>query len=259
MGQKKVLARRQERKKHRTTRTTKLLLGNLAYVFLGCAVLFAVAVIVVAGQHVPPSTTSNNNNSTQPDDGWIPLTSKAPGAIIAAARKSALFNVDRSGDGDYLKDITHLETPVLVHALQVTGSVPMPDYYIIPIDDRSGMIVGAAELELNATYTAVQVSSIVTYTTPRPHGHFAQMPQTTAQANVAAQRHTAIRHGAQPQLVYFPVDANAQQTGAITWKAGGESPADPIWLIPGADGQDYIVGTDGRARTPNQLPIMKQP
>lgn len=36
------------------------------------------------------------------------------------------------------------------------------------------------------------------------------------------------------------------------------NPADPIWLVPGADGQDHIVGADGRAYYLKDLPIAAQ-
>ncbi len=161
----------------------RYLVGNLAYVLLAGAVVFFAVVVIVATRHPPADQASaaiSNAAATRvaatadTGSGWIQLSSDTPGAVIAAARKTTLFTMDRSGNGDYLKDLSHLETPVLVLALHPAGSIVMPDYYIIPIDDKSSVIVGAAELALNPTHTAIQLTSIITYSSPRPHGQMAK-------------------------------------------------------------------------------------
>jgi hypothetical protein len=38
---------------------------------------------------------------------------------------------------------------MLVLFLHAAGSIVMPDYHVIPISNKSGVIVGAAELALN--------------------------------------------------------------------------------------------------------------
>lgn len=262
MSRKKATARRQERRKSRMKRAAKLLVGHLAYVVLGGAILLFVVAVIASAQHIPAGA-AESQHAVQMGNDWIPLVSKSPAAIIAAARKSALFTADRSGNGDYLKDLSHLENPIVVHAYQPAPyrahGVAMPDYYVIPIDDASGAIVGAAELELNQPHNAIRVTAIVTYSSPRPHGRIAQISMAVATVDVSRQHHTRLKPNAAARLVYFPVDAYLQETGKIVWKGGGEYPADPIWLIPGADGKDHIVGTDGRVRYASELPIMKQP
>lgn len=265
MGQKKAIARKAMRSNARFVRLARSLAGNFAYVFLGGAVIFFAAVVILAAQRGTPDMTQMNAAAThaaatiETGSGWIPLASDTPGAIIAAARKATLFNVDRSGDGDYLKDVSRLETPVLVRALRSPGSIVMPDYYVIPIDDKSGAMVGAAELALNPTHTAVQLTSVLTYSAPRTHGHLARVAMSAAQADLTSQRHVAMRVGTQAQLVYVPIDATALESGEVTWNGGGIYPADPIWLIPGTDGQDHVVGADGNAYAMSSVPIMKQP
>lgn len=259
MRQNRTLARRQERRKGKAQRVAKALLGNLVYIFLGGAVLLFVVALVSAAQHIPSSAASDTSATTSYSSGWIPLTSSSSSAIIAAARKSELFNVNRKGNGDFLKDLSHLETPILVKALQAPGSVVMPDYYIIPIDNAAGKMVGAAELELNASHTSVQVTSIVTYTSAHPHGQVSHVAKSAALTDLSAQRGVALRSGVQPQLVYIPIDAAELETGQVVWNGGGTSPTDPVWLIPGADGQNHIVGADGHAYNISSVPLMKQP
>lgn len=259
MGQRRTQARRRGRKQDRGERVAKTLLGNLVYVFLGGAVLLFAAALIAAAQHIPSSAASDTSATTNYSSGWIPLTSNSSSAIIAAARKSTLFNVNRKGNGDFLKDLSHLETPILVRALQTPGSVVMPDYYVIPIDNAKGAMVGAAELELNASHTSVQVTSIVTYTSPHPHGQVSHVAKSAALTDLTSQRRVVLRSGAQPQLVYIPIDAALLETGRVTWNGGGTSPTDPVWLIPGADGQNHIVGADGHAYAMSSVPVMKQP
>lgn len=265
MGHKKVSARRQARRKVKKERIVKALAGNIAYVVLGGAVLLFAVALVVATQHIPSGTAEGSDAATQvaatanAGSGWITLSSNSSSGVIEAARKTTLFTVNRSSGGDYLSDLSHLELPVFVRAIHPAGSVVLPDYYIIPIDDASGQMVGAAELALNPTHTAVQLTAIITYTTPRPHGEITRGGKALALSALASQRHVAMRRGAHPRLVYLPIDASALQTGQITWNGGGQYPADPVWLISGADGHDYVVGSDGHAYAMSDLPVMKQP
>ncbi len=261
MSQHRTLARQRGRRsrKGRVERVAKALVGNFVYIILGGAALLFAGVLIAAAQHTPSSAASDTSATTNYSSGWIPLPSNSSSAIIAAARKSALFNVNRKGSGDFLKDLSHLETPVLVRALQAPGSVVMPDYYVIPIDNAAGKMVGAAELELNASRTSIQVTSIVTYTSPHPHGQVSHVAMSSALTDLSSQRRVTPRSGAQPQLVYIPIDAAALETGQVIWNGGGTSPTDPVWLIPGADGQNHIVGADGHAYDMSSVPLMKQP
>jgi hypothetical protein len=257
-------------------RALQSLIGNLGFVVLGLAILGFISATGLASYRMVPAGASGIGTSatptrtqpvvTKPTCGsrglpacpqqivWIPIKSHAPADLIAAARKSPLFNVDRSGNGDYLKNISLLGTPVYVQAIQKMAGVTFPDFYVLPVLDHSGAAVGAAELELNPSQTAIHVIAIMTYTSPHPGGAIPRLSAQSAIAAVATQRHTAMRVGSTPQLAYFPVNATAQQIGKIVWVAGGEFPADPIWLIAGANGQQYVVGVDGHAYAVSELP-----
>ncbi len=252
---------------HRSIRTGKrrlsTLLGNTAFLLLGLAVLALCAALVVASQHLSASSAtsaaSGSANAQATPGDWIPLRSTAPADVLAAARQSSLFQENLAGNGDHVSNLSRLGSPVLVRAIQPAGAVAgqYPDFYVVPILDASGAATDAAELELNQAHTAIQVIAIVTYSQPHAHGAIAHMTAAAAVAAVRAQQHSALRPGAQPQLVYFPADATAQEMGQVTWTGGGEFPADPIWRVPGADGRDHLVGVNGRAYYPEQLPLIK--
>lgn len=265
-------AARGHRSARANTRRLPTLLGNAAFLLLGLAVLMLGAALVVTSQRLPVSSAASAGSSSTTDPagsravqaqaspgGWIPLRSTAPADILAAARQSSLFQENLAGSGDHVSSLSRLGPPVLVRALQPPGAAAgqYPDFYVVPILNASGAATDAAELALNQAHTAIQVIAIVTYSQPHPHGAIARQTAATAVAAVGAQQHSALRPGASPQLIYFPADAAAQETGQVTWTGGGEFPADPIWLVPGTDGRDHLVGVDGRTYSPQQLPLIK--
>ena len=237
--------------------------GNASFLLLGLAVVVVIGALAAAGCQPSPSSSAKPATSatsatptTQAASGeWIPLRSTAAADILAAARQSSLFQGDQSESGDHA-DLSRLGAPVFVRAVQPPGAPAglYPDFYVTPVLDASGSATDAAELELNPTRTAIQVVAIVTYSQPHADGAVASLTASAAIAAVSAQHHTALRSGASPQLVYFPADAAAPQTAA--WTGGGVFPADPIWLVPGADGGDHLVGDDGRVYDPDQLPLV---
>ncbi|WIG59930.1 MAG: hypothetical protein OJF49_002678 [Ktedonobacterales bacterium] len=272
-------ARRQSKRGSKLQRNLKHTAGNFAFVVLAAAMVFTLGTIGIVAHNLSTASASGHGSPsglasgvmsqgpTQDTCGtaglpacpttarWITLKSHSPADIIAAARQSPLFNVDRSGGGDYIKDLSHLGPPLFVRCLVSSGKYAMPNFYVIPVNDTSGATIGAAELELNPNSTAILVQAIVTYTKPHPHNVIARMSAQDATAAVMAQHHTSLRASAQPQLVYFPVNAYAQQTGKIVWVSGGEYAGDPVWLVPGADGKDHVVGVDGHVYYTSQLPI----
>jgi hypothetical protein len=245
-----------------------LLSGSLAFGLLALAVCGLVAAIALISGHQPTSAASSalqpcraaDVSDCSADAVWLPLRSTAPGDILAAARGSALFREKRAGSGDPVQDLSRLGTPVLVQPLRpsavVDGQLVInPDFYVIPILNAAGATSAAAELELNPAHTAIHVIALVTYTQPRPQGQVAFLQAPVALATVATRSHVALRAGTQPRLVYISLDAQSQVTGQLVWAAGGEFPADPLWLVPGADGQAHLVGNDGNVYLPSQVPV----
>lgn len=241
------------------------LLGGGAFVLLGLSVVAVAAVIALTMTHAPASQLSaSGSSSVRAGNGssgggdWIPLRSTAPRDIIAAARRSELFNERSNLPGDHVSNLSHLGAPVMVTALQPPGAKAgtYPDFYVLPILDNKGVVTDAAELQLNAQHTAIHVIAIITYTQPRAQGVIQRMTPAAAQAAVHNQRHVTFQANAATTLIYFPGDPVLQETGQVVWTGGGEFPADPVWLVRGADGSEYVVGDDGKVYDISQLPMI---
>ncbi|HEX8728364.1 MAG TPA: hypothetical protein VF739_07075 [Ktedonobacterales bacterium] len=239
--------------------------GNGAFVLLGLAVIAVIGALAAAGCQPGPSSGAKPANPAQaatataqaaPGE-WIPLRSSAAADIVASARQSSLFLGDQTQSGDHA-DLSRLGTPVFVRVIQPKGAPAgfYPNFYVIPVQDATGATTDAAELELNSAHTAIQVIAIVTYSQPHADGAIARLTAAAAVAAVNAQRGISLRAGASPELIYFPADEAAQATATSAWTAGGVFPADPIWLVPGADGRTYVVGDDGQTYNLEQLPLV---
>ena len=242
-------------------------LGNVAFILLALSALgVVIAVAVAAPRPSTPGLTegvqaeSHSPNNPPVNGDWITLRSASPADIIAAARRSELFNEHGSTEDDHVANLSRLGTPVFVQAIQPPGAAAgeYPDFYVLPILDNKGAVTDAAELALNPTHTAIHVIAIVTYATPHAQGAVPRLNPAAAQAAMSTQRHMALRPGTAPALVYFPADATAQETGQTLWSGGGTFPADPIWLTSGADGRSYVVGTDGQVYDVSQLPMVHE-
>lgn len=194
----------------------------------------------------PSCGTSTTPACPTPGPDWIPIASDTPQAVLAAAKQSTLFTVDRSGDGDYF-NLSHIGMPQLISEYRVAGwyttELPLSQYYAIPVLDDSGTTVAVAMALLNSAHTAIFVGAI-NGVDPVPNGAVCPVSRAAAIADVQAQRRTGLRPGATAQLVYIPSDP-AIIYRPTTPLASGASPADPVWRVPGANGQDYVVGTDG--------------
>ncbi|MGH2504984.1 MAG: hypothetical protein ACRDID_20935 [Ktedonobacterales bacterium] len=242
--------------------------GNAAFALLGLAAIAVIAALAVAGCQPGPTSGAKSAKSANPArtvtatpqtaaGEWIPLRSTAAADILASARQSSLFQGDQSASGDHA-DLSRLGTPVFVRAIQPKGAPATlsPDFYVIPVQDATGAATDAAELEVNPARSAIQVIAIVTYSQPHVDGAIARLTASAAAAALSAQRAISPRAGASPELIYFPADTAVQATAPSAWTGGGEFPADPIWLVPGADGGAYVVGADGRVYDLDQLPLV---
>lgn len=208
-----------------------------------------------------PTSTPATNTPIPPTQApryvWIPLASHSDAAILEAVRQATIFQLVTTSpagtDGSW--DVAHLGAPVYVAAYRAGARPPVYDYYIVPGYDSAGQITGLISAMLNQAHTAIYVPGISGYDS-------AWFPSTLVSASQAVsiverQQHIALRTGTQPALVYLAgYNTGGVETGQVKWNAGGGGPQNPIWLIPGADGQDHFVGTDGNAYSLAQLPLL---
>lgn len=181
---------------------------------------------------------------------WIPLRSQSASDILAAVRQSAVFQMVSCAppESDGYFDLSRLGAPVLVRGYGVNkegGTVNAPDYYEIPAFSASGLVVNLVSAQLNPAHTAISVGDVGSMPHPAPTfpGNLPSADQ--AVQIVQTQRHTGLQQGSQPHLIYLAAfNTPALETGQLTWNAGGGGPGGPVWLVPGADGNEYFVGTD---------------
>lgn len=187
-------------------------------------------------------------------DPWIPLRSTSAADILAAAKKSTLLCLPAPGLGDSPGPLTNLGTPILVLGLHTARYPDTADYYEIPNLDAKGQTTDIVTAALNPAHTAIHVASITEPEHPLPNGTIAHQSVSNAVAALDQQRGISICAGTAPVLVYIPIDAALLETGQVTWIGGGGGPMDPVWLMHGANGIDYVYGSDGKVYALSEIP-----
>ena len=186
------------------------------------------------------------------------MSASRPADVLVAFEKSGMYQqIERSaasGVGDSQYDLSRPETPILVRALHVAGAALIYDVWVIPFDTARGAIGYIAILDTDATHLAIHPDALMQLGMARPHGELAKYSLTQAISIVQAQSQIRLKSGARPYLIYAAIDYAAVATGK--WNGGGSSDA-PLWLVPGADGKDRILGDDGKVYFPWQIPVVK--
>lgn len=254
------------------TRSKALLIGAGIVLFIGVLVLGIVGIELAqyqatarAGHPLQPTPTATRDipfpscdmagmpACTTPDPGWIPLTSNAPSAVVTAMKQTWIFHVDLSDDGDHIHDVSHLGAPLLIRGIAPAGKT-ISDFYILPFMDAHGVVTDVGEFELNSDHTALRFAAVTSV-----DGRYPVVRQTAdaAVAAVWAQRHVAPKPNTHPYLVFFPIDAADLETGRVVWdtNAGGLAPVVPLWLVTGADGNNYIYGNNGKVYAEREIPM----
>ncbi len=205
------------------------------------------------------STTPDCPTPTTGD--WIPLSADTPAAVLAVFKQSEMYSAAQTssttGVGDAQYDLSRPETPLFVRELRVPGSMVLPDMYIIPFDTANGAVGYLMLCNVNATHTAIEVNEVMAAGTkngaPVPHDGLVYLSASAAEGVLYAQRHVRLMPRKQPYLVYTPLDPMT----AASWTGTGRDGFRPLWLVPGADGHDYVIGNDGKAYLPSQIPLAK--
>lgn len=196
-----------------------------------------------------------------PSDSVV-LSSETPAAVLAALPTIPGYMSPVQADPALPANSTYsFDTPVLV--LPATAG-PAGNYnnspHFIVRAAVNGVRMITYDLTYNPTTHALHIDSVGGDEPNDPHYGkpfpFNGVPASTA-ANALQTTHSlALASGYQPQLVFFDLNSQAvNPSNPNKWFGGGESPADPIWRLKGADKHLYFVGVDGHVYLPTQLPV----
>lgn len=186
---------------------------------------------------------------------WIPLASTSNADLIAAARETLPQNF-QGGDSFDITASSPAGTPALVRALRNSEFPHSTDYIVVPFQQGSGYV--DVMLTVNATHTAFQPGEELAGG-ELPNGVLWRYTRSQAISALVAQRHVALASGFRPILVYWTLNAEDIETGAITWNPQLTSPIDPAWLLRGANGVYYILANNGRIYALSEMPLHTLP
>lgn len=197
-----------------------------------------------------------------PNAAWLSIAADTPDAVLATfVQSQAIWQAiqqDQSGDGVMRWDFSRPDTPVFERELHAPGGKLFPDIWVLPFDLPNGQIGFYGFCDINAAHTAIRVDNVFGMGTPRPHGQLAVYTRAQAISRVTAISHVALKPGAQSYLIFAPIDAELIESGRAVWsQTAGGGPGSPLWLVPGADGKDRILGNDGKVYFPWQIPVVE--
>lgn len=154
-------------------------------------------------------------------------------------------------------------TPMLVHPYGPVAAGAsdyfLDDHWVVAVNNAQGQECGIFDFVYDSAHNRIRFSSY-SVISPRDTEFYGKPFPFTSATSAETQVHSAARvtlmSGAAPELIFFPEAWTWKTTGAPkNWTAGGTSPMDPIWLMPGADGQSYFVGTNMKVYTQQELPL----
>jgi hypothetical protein len=227
--------------------------------FLAAAIT-AFALVLAARSPSHQAAPAGAGNTPQ----WVALPSTAPADVTTAARSTPLYQeIVASAQTELGKALANgtLGTPVLVHAYHPTPG--MPDVWVVPVlegNDGSQHVVALLDFAYDAANRRIRATSFAGPFVPGDPEYGQPFPRYTASAatsHFASARVATMAPTAQPELVYFPADLDkiSGTNPTIHWTGGGQFADLAVWRIPAANGQDYLVGMDGRVYASGQLPL----
>ena len=193
--------------------------------------------------------------SDDPLMGWIPVTDASPQAMEQLLAAQPLYA--RTLDGGPLTP----GLPILVHPIQMRTGQDFNDcpHWLLPERDDTGHLAAIADYVYDYPHARVRFANAGTllpndprYTAPFPYISTAQ-----AAALLMSARHVAAVTSPAPELVFLPIDVGLPEApgSGVDWNGGGVVPSDAIWLLAGADGQDYFIGTNHKVYTLRDIPL----
>ena len=150
--------------------------------------------------------------------------------------------------------------PVLSHPIRIHTGQDFNDcpHWLLPLYDSDGHLVSLADYVYDYPHKVVRFaeSGQIFPGEPRYSNPFPYLSAEQARALLKQQRDVGTNADPAPELVFLPLNVGVpgQPGPAWNWRGGGVVPSDPIWLLAGTDGRDYLVGTDKRIYTLHDIP-----
>lgn len=149
-----------------------------------------------------------------------------------------------------------LSHPIRMHTGQDFNDCP---HWMLPLYDVAGHLVAIADYVYDYPHKVVRFadSGQIFPSEPRYSNPFPYLSAEQAIALLKQQRNVGTRAHPAPELVFLPLDVGlpGHPGPAWNWRGGGAAPSDPIWLLAGSDGRDYLIGTDKRVYTLHDIPL----
>lgn len=186
----------------------------------------------------------------------IPVTNASPQAMKTLLSAQPL-PVNMAG----LTESPIPGTPVLVHPIHMHTGADANDcpHWLVPFHDDAGHLVAMTDYVYAYPHKLVRFSNAgrifpgeLRYSNPFPY-----LSSDQAIAVLKRARGVGTLREPAPELVFLPLDVGVPGKPGLAWgwRGGGVVPDDPVWLLAGADGQDYVIGTDKHAYTLHDVPL----
>lgn len=175
--------------------------------------------------------------------GWLSVKSAQPDEIARVMMSSPEYGMLRKRAGYAM-----LDTPARVYSLHMNTGIAYydMDHWVASARSKNGMRVGMFDFVYDAVYKRLRFASFGVITPGDVHAHMAFPYVVGAQVLAKLQRQPGIHLLAtsQPELVFFQIDPRYRDLSSnkYRWYAGGDSPMNPLWHVPGVAGNDYFVG-----------------
>ncbi len=258
------------RKKQRRTRAVGSFWRAVRLIAISafvCLALIAVIFAVVESAQPPLgkqtqtaaacTPTLVTTSSQAPPEKWYSINSGSAADILTAAKCTDMYQSELQGSDIIAQDLHSgtLADPVLV--IPYRDDVGLAQYWVVPVVNASNHPLAFLTLIYDPQSRMVQEGEFdaVTGDMFYVNHSFPAVTENGAVASVSTEQHVSMAQGQAAQLIYFPANTIAITEGTDHWNGGGTSPIDPIWRVPGADGQWHFVDHNGQAHLNTDLPV----
>jgi hypothetical protein len=232
-----------------------------------CLAVLAVVFAIAGNAQVPFGQSSQAANACNPTlittgnqappAKWFSINSGSAADILSAVKCTDMFQSALQGN-DLIAYALHTGTladPMLVKPYR--SDAGLSQYWVVPVVDSNNHPLALLTFFYNPQSRLIHEGEFdaVTGNMFYVNHPFPAVTANTAIAEVGRADHVAVAQGRTPDLIYFPGDLAGVETGKNNWQGGGTAVIDPIWRVPGADGQWRYVDHNGHAHVSTEIPV----